>query len=172
MRLFTFACAASLFAAGMAQAQQGQAASAELKNAKGEVVGKLRIAPVRKGEGVRVTGMVKNLPPGDHGFHIHMTGKCDPPDFTSAGGHFNPAKSQHSLHDKGGHAGDLGNITVAADGTAKINMRVGQVTLGEGPNSLFKPDGTAVVIHANPDDLKTDPTGNAGGRIACGVIMK
>jgi superoxide dismutase, Cu-Zn family len=172
MRLITITAAAALLAGGIAQGQQAKPATAELKNAQGEVVGKVRVAPVRKGEGVRITGQVKSLPPGEHGIHIHMTGKCDPPDFTSAGGHFNPTNAKHSLHTQGGHAGDLGNLTVAANGRAKIDLRIPNVTLAEGANSLLKEGGTALVIHANADDLKTDPTGNAGGRIACGVIMK
>lgn len=148
-------------------------AIAELKNAKGEVVGKVRLAGQRGGEGVRMMGEVSGLTPGQHGIHIHMTGKCDPPDFTSAGGHFNPTNAKHSLNTQGGHAGDLGNLTVESDGKAKIDMTVAGVTMrGDGANSLFKEGGTALVIHANADDLKSDPAGNAGGRVACGVIMR
>lgn len=148
-------------------------AMAELKNAKGEVVGKVRIAGQRGGEGVRIMGEVSGLTPGDHGIHIHMTGKCDPPDFASAGGHFNPTSAKHSLNAQGGHAGDLGNLTVESNGTAKVDLKVEGVTMrGDGANSLFKEGGTALVIHANADDLKTDPAGNAGGRVACGVITR
>jgi Cu-Zn family superoxide dismutase len=152
---------------------KGGGAMAELKNAKGEVVGKVRIAGQRGAEGVRITGEVSGLTPGDHGIHIHMTGKCEAPDFTTAGGHFNPTSAKHSLHTQGGHAGDLGNLKVESNGTAKIDITVpGVVIRGDGANSLFKEGGTALVIHANPDDLKTDPTGNAGGRFACGVISR
>ena len=147
-------------------------AMAELKNAKGEVVGKVRLAG-RGGEGVRITGEVSGLTPGDHGIHIHMTGKCEAPDFASAGGHFNPTGAKHSLNTQGGHAGDLGNLKVESDGTAKIDMTVpGVMMRGTEANSLFKEGGTALVIHANADDLKSDPAGNAGGRVACGVISR
>jgi len=148
-------------------------AMAELTNTKGEVVGKVRIAGQRGGDGVRIMGEVSGLTPGDHGIHIHMTGKCDAPDFASAGGHFNPTSAKHSLNTQGGHAGDLGNLTVESSGSAKIDMTVAGVTMrGDGANSLFKEGGTALVIHANADDLKSDPAGNAGGRVACGVIMR
>jgi superoxide dismutase, Cu-Zn family len=148
-------------------------ARAELKNAKGETVGNVRIMGQRGGEGVRVVGEVRGLQPGERGIHIHMTGKCEPPDFQSAGGHFNPTNASHSLNTKGGHAGDLGNLKVESDGTAKIDMTVPGVTMrGDGANSLFKEGGTALVIHAGTDDLKTDPAGNAGGRVVCGVITR
>ena len=172
MRLITFTVAASLFAVGICQAQTPKQARAEMKNAKGEVIGTLKITPAKKGDGVQITGNVKNLPPGEHGFHIHTVGKCEAPEFTTAGGHFNPTSAKHSLNAQGGHAGDMGNLTVGQNGGAKVNVHVGGVTLGEGANSLFKEGGTALMIHANVDDLKTDPTGNAGGRIACGVISK
>jgi Cu-Zn family superoxide dismutase len=167
MKLTTCVIAATLATVGLAQAQK---ATAELKNAKGEVVGKVTAAETKGG--VRLTGQVMNVPAGEHGIHIHMTGKCDPPEFTSAGGHFNPSGNKHGLSGKGGHEGDLGNLKVGADGKAKVDLRVPDVTLADGPKSLFKEGGTALVLHANPDDLKTDPTGNAGGRLACGVFMK
>ena len=177
MRIITFLLTSALAVAfaqdkPAAKGASAGAAMAELKNAKGEVVGNVRVAPQRGGAGVRITGNVMNLPAGEHGIHIHMTGKCEAPDFQSAGGHFNPTGAKHSLHTQGGHAGDLGNLTVAANGKAKVNMVVPNVTLGEGANSLFKEGGTALVIHEKADDLKTDPAGNAGARIACGVITR
>jgi Cu-Zn family superoxide dismutase len=148
------------------------AATVEMKTAKGESVGTLRVVPVRGG-GVRFVGELSNLPPGEHGFHIHAEGKCDPPDFQSAGPHFNPTSAKHSHVDQGGHAGDLGNVTVDAGGKAKVNVLVKGVTVAaEGANSLFKDGGTSVMVHASADDLKTDPAGNAGARIACGIVSK
>jgi Cu-Zn family superoxide dismutase len=100
-------------------------------------------------------------------------GKCEPPDFASAAGHFNPEGKKHGLlSPQGPHAGDLPNLPVAADGTGQLNYVARGVTLGSGSGSLFDADGTAVVIHAGPDDHKTDPAGNSGARIACGVIQK
>jgi Cu-Zn family superoxide dismutase len=146
-------------------------AKAELNDTKGASVGtaKLKATP----QGVSLAIDVFNFPPGVHGFHIHAVGKCEPPDFKSAGGHFNPEGKKHGWDNpEGHHAGDLQNLTVDAKGKAKVKVVVPGVTLGDGPNSLFQPQGTALVIHANPDDNKTDPAGNAGPRIACGVITK
>lgn len=157
-------------AVSFAQGKKGSA-TVEMKNAKGEVVGTLRAQEAKKG-GVRLRGKLTNLPPGEHAIHVHMTGQCTAPDFTSAGGHFNPEGHKHSLATQGGHAGDLGNFTVNPDGSAQVNVLATQVTLGEGANSLFKDGGTAVVVHEKADDLKTDPTGAAGGRIACGVVNR
>jgi Cu-Zn family superoxide dismutase len=100
-------------------------------------------------------------------------GKCDPPDFKTAGPHFNPDNKKHGVKNPDGpHAGDLSNIEVAADGTVRVTSLAPNVTLGEGPNSLFHDGGTSLVIHAQADDLMTDPSGNSGARIACGVIQK
>ncbi len=146
-------------------------ATAELRNAKGEVVGTASFW--EDANGVRIAAQVRSVPAGRHGFHIHAIGKCDPPDFTTAGGHFNPTGKKHGLKSPDGpHAGDLPNLEVAADGTGRLDYVTKLVTLGAGPTSLFDADGSALVLHANPDDEATDPTGNSGGRIACGVIVK
>ena len=106
--------------------------------------------------------------------HIHAVGKCTPPDFTSAGSHFNPEGKHHGLENpQGSHAGDLPNLVMGPDGMATAEILATQVSLAStGANSLFQPEGTALVIHSNPDDQKTDPAGNAGARIAYGVISK
>ena len=152
---------------------QGPTASAELKNAAGQVVA---TATFTQGAGgVQVQVKVSNLDPGVHGIHLHTVGKCDAPDFTSAGGHFNPTSKQHGYDNPAGpHAGDLGNppnITVGADRTGTLNVTTNAVTLSAGANSLMDADGSALVIHAGTDDNKTDPAGNSGARVACGVIV-
>ena len=147
-----------------------QKARAELKNAKGEVVGTAIFTPAD--HGVRMSLNVRNLPPGEHGMHIHEAGKCEAPDFKSAAGHFNPAGKKHGMRNPAGaHAGDIENLVVRPDGAARVRVVLHNVTLGKDQNSLLKPGGAALVIHADKDDLKTDPTGNSGARLVCGVIV-
>jgi Cu-Zn family superoxide dismutase len=155
----------------MAGSAAAQTATAELRNAQGEAVG---TASLTEGpQGVRILLTIAKLPPGRHGFHIHAVGVCDPPSFASAGGHFNPGGKQHGWMNPGGaHAGDLPNLVVCADGAAQVEVYAPHVTLADGPESLFHPGGTALVLHAGPDDEVTDPAGNSGNRIACGIIHK
>lgn len=133
-----------------------------LVNGSGASVGAVQ-AEVRRG-GTYVRIAVQDLPPGDHGLHLHAVGRCDAPAFQSAGGHWNPAGKQHGhLNPAGAHAGDLPNLTVSTNGRGAINF------LAAG-GALNDADGTALVIHAKPDDYKTDPSGDSGDRIACAVI--
>jgi len=146
-----------------------ESAKATFKNAAGADVGHADL--VQANDGVLIKLSLKGLPPGGHAFHVHAVGKCEPP-FDSAGGHFNPQHKKHGmLASDGPHAGDMPNLDIPASGELKLEVLNGQVTLQKGaPNSLFKPDGTALVIHATVDDYKSDPAGNAGGRIACAVV--
>jgi Cu-Zn family superoxide dismutase len=142
-----------------------------LSDAQGKSVGTAELSPSPKGVSIRLNLM--NLPPGDHGIHVHAAAKCEGPAFTTAGGHLNPDMKHHGLQNPDGpHAGDMPNFTVAADGTAKATVVAPGVTMGDDSHSVFTGGGTALVIHANADDMKTDPAGNAGARIACGVISK
>lgn len=153
-------------------ASQG-AAKAVIHDATGKQVGHATLKPGSQGVTlVEVT--VTGLPAGTHAVHIHEVGKCEAPDFKSAGGHFNPSGKHHGHQNpQGAHAGDLPNLVVGKDGKGKLSWVTRDMTLAEGTeNSIFHSGGTAVVIHAQPDDNMSDPAGNAGGRIACGVVEK
>jgi len=147
---------------------KGQTAKAQVKDSEGKDVGEITFEQTK--QGVLIRGKLSNLPPGQHAFHIHEVGKCEAPAFTSAGGHFNPSKKAHGLlAPKGKHQGDLPNLYVAQDGTVQFDIFSQN---GLTVKSLFDKDGSAMVVHAKEDDYHTDPTGDAGGRIACGVVEK
>ena len=143
----------------------------DFKTSDGQDAGTAFLTPA--GKGVKVKLDLKNLPEGDHAIHVHMNAKCDGPDFKTAGGHFNPDKKEHGTKNpKGPHAGDMpANLQVMADGTDRDSFVTESISLKkDAKNSVFANGGTAFVIHEKADDMMTDPTGNAGGRIACGVI--
>ena len=161
------------FSTAVRLAAAPKSAHAEIVNAQGAKIGSAKITLTS--DGVKIAVKVSQLTPGEHGIHIHTVGRCEGPAFTSAGGHFNPTNAHHGVHnaqEPHPHLGDLMNLVVDTNGNANASFIVNGVTLGEGANSLFHEGGTALVIHAKADDLMSDPSGNSGDRIACGVIEK
>ena len=172
--LFVFVALVGLAAA----APKSKPVKVELKDAAGKKVGTATVH--QQGSGVEFKLSLKGIPPGEHAFHVHQNAVCeaDPakPDdaFKSAGPHFNPAGKKHgSQNPDGAHAGDMANFTVKAKGNFSGKIANPNVSLDPAaPNSLYANGGTALIIHAKADDMKSDPAGNAGPRIACGVIKK
>jgi Cu-Zn family superoxide dismutase len=142
----------------------------EVKDAQGKSVGDIFIWD--QGPGVALELKLHDLTPGEHAIHFHVVPKCEGPDFKSAGGHFNPESKKHGFDSPDGHhAGDMKNFMVPKSGKVKTELEYADVTLKDGPHSLLT-NGAAIVVHAKADDYKTDPSGNSGDRIACGVITK
>lgn len=142
---------------------------ADIKNSEGESIGE---AIIGNDNGTLLLDMtVSTLTPGSHGFHIHTIGSCEAPDFKSAGGHWNPLNAEHGIENpNGSHAGDLPNLNVDENGNATlVQFSLGDIASGEA-GTLIDEDGGAIVIHADADDLSSDPAGNAGARVACGVL--
>jgi Cu-Zn family superoxide dismutase len=149
--------------------EAAETAKAMLKDAKGEDMGSVSLTQISPGVLLQLS--LKGVPAGEHAFHIHAVGKCEPPGFDSAGPHFNPANAHHGMMSGPGHAGDMPNLHVLASGALDLEVVNAAITLDKDkPNSVFHPSGTAIVIHAGKDDYTSDPAGNAGGRIICGVI--
>jgi superoxide dismutase, Cu-Zn family len=165
--------AAMLTGAGCLLATQAgaQSANAVLVDPDGKELGNVALSQLA--QGVRIFAEARDVPPGVHAFHIHETGECQAPDFESAGGHYNPTGEQHGWDNaEGHHAGDLPNVHVQDDGMLAIEYFTDSVTLGEGDTTVFDDDGSAIVLHEGADDYQTDPAGDAGSRIACGVIAE
>ncbi|HYI93710.1 MAG TPA: superoxide dismutase family protein [Bryobacteraceae bacterium] len=170
--LLLVACAPNSASTEGQRARVADGAKVELKDKEGKKVGTLTVSAHSSG-GVQINGPLTDLPPGVHGLHIHEKGECDGPSFESAGAHFNPTVKQHGeLNPEGPHAGDLGNVRIDTNGMAQLSLLAERVTLNDSPNSLLKPGGTSILVHAGPDDLKTDPSGGSGERIACGVVTR
>lgn len=156
------------YTAGAAEQNRGRA---DIKNAQGKSVGTASLRETKDGVLITVNG--KDLPEGLHAVHIHSVGKCEGPAFTSAAGHFDPLGKKHGLKNPDGpHAGDLPDMYVNKDGVGRYQALMESLTLSSGETSIFDSDGSAIVIHATADDNMTDPAGNSGDRIACGVIAK
>lgn len=172
-RLSIAVTAVSIIACASARSASDSAgtATATIRNVSGTELGVLRLEPADGG--VRLTGQLTGLAPGAHGLHVHTVGRCDAPAFTSAGAHFNPRNTKHGLvNPEGPHAGDMPAIAADASGRAVVQHTTALISLGSGANGLFDADGSAIVVHAASDDQRTDPSGNSGARVACGVVER
>jgi len=169
------ACAQQTQSGTEAQPSAGVAArstaQAQFTGRDGKALG--NAALIETSQGVLVQLRLTGIPAGSHGFHVHQTGKCEPPAFQSAGGHFNPANAKHGfLNPQGPHGGDMPNVVAQPNGVLNADVLLTGVSLGSGANSLFPEGGTTLMIHVGQDDYSTDPAGNSGDRIACGVITR
>jgi Cu-Zn family superoxide dismutase len=172
-RLLLLALSAALLTTACRSILHGHAprGAAAMHDASGRSIGVLNLE--ESNNGVRIVGDLTGLPPGTHGIHFHQTGRCDGPAFTTAGAHFNPFGRKHGLENpEGPHAGDMQNVVIPGEGAVLVEMFTPRVTLDDASTTVFDADGTALVIHAAPDDQRTDPAGNSGARIACGVITR
>jgi len=173
MRVDRIICSLSIVMSGclVALSAEAQVARAAMKDATGKEIGQAEL--VQTPHGVLVKLSLKGAPPGEHAFHDNAVGKCEPP-FASAGGHFNPGGKKHGMEAaEGAHAGDMPNLHIPPSGELVVEIANPMISLVKGqPNSVFDADGSALVIHARADDYKSDPAGNAGDRIACGVITE
>ena len=170
--LMVGACTATMddapAAQGGSEATGAPIAYARLVDRDGALKG--RASARQMGDGVHVTVALENVAPGTYAVHVHAKGACTPPDFTSGGPHWNPESRQHGKDNPAGpHKGDLPNVTIGADGRGNVSSHIAGVTM-TGSNALLDADGAALVLHVGSDDYRTDPTGNAGGRAACGVF--
>jgi superoxide dismutase, Cu-Zn family len=163
--------ALALLLAGCATGSESvSSARADIRTADGRLVARASILP-DGGSGARIRVAATNFRPGTYGIHVHEVGRCDPPGFESAGPHWNPTASQHGrLNPQGSHLGDFRNLIVDAGGSGRIELVFPRGILTGGDQPLLDDDGAAIVIHANRDDERTDPSGNSGARIACGVL--
>jgi Cu-Zn family superoxide dismutase len=167
----TIAITAALVISSAFSAAAQKSVKVEMHDGTGAGVGTAELSPAKQGVSIRLNLM--NLSPGVHAIHVHTVAKCEGPAFASAGPHLNPDMKHHGLENpEGPHAGDIPNFTVAADGTAKATVVAPGVDMGDDPHSIFANGGTALVIHAAADDMKSDPAGNSGARVVCGVISK
>jgi superoxide dismutase, Cu-Zn family len=172
MQKLLFATALALLAIGPAAAQDAHTATAAFLNQEGQETGTAKL--LQSSEGVLIEAEIRGLSPGEHAFHIHQKGACDAATkFESAGGHFALAGEKHGyLAEDGPHSGDMPNQFAGEDGVLHLHVFNPNVTLESGEGSLFGPDGTSIVIHAKPDDYRSQPAGNAGDRVACAVIKR
>lgn len=170
MRRLTLAMTATVVGTVLAWAQT-PGAHADLRDAQGRSIGRATLTESQHGVLLHVE--LTGAPAGEHAFHVHAVGRCEAPAFQSAGGHFNPTSRQHGfLNPQGAHGGDLPNVWVPDGGRLVFDRFLDHATLGSGAGSLLDADGSALVMHAGRDDYTSDPAGNAGSRVACGVITK